>query len=183
MSSTTDSFSLPPAEVAQQSTSICTRGLISTNESSWRITPLFKDGRELPHRQSLTQRDSDTVEKMEPVTSHLVVLESPMVARDWLQNPSCVHMGEAGSRDSFIIIGPVSLCSSKSSPDTEFELVRKRYKATTDLHSGFIQQGTACLIMRERRWTCSRNLDYGQKRSLVRLWFDSTEKQQKTNLD
>ncbi|CAB1460004.1 unnamed protein product [Pleuronectes platessa] len=34
----------------------------------------------------------------------------------------------------------------------------------------------------ERRWTSGRNLDYGQKRSLVRLWFDSTERQQKTNL-
>ncbi|CAB1455191.1 unnamed protein product [Pleuronectes platessa] len=31
----------------------------------------------------------------------------------------------------------------------------------------------------ERWWTSGRNLDYGQKRSLVRLWFDSMEKKQK----
>ncbi|CAB1445616.1 unnamed protein product [Pleuronectes platessa] len=53
------------------------------------------------------------------------------------------------------------------------------YPRTLEHGFGCLRAREVWALVRERRWTSGGNLDYGQKRSLGRLWFDSTEKQQK----
>ncbi|CAB1445187.1 unnamed protein product [Pleuronectes platessa] len=144
----------------------------------------YLKGRRNPDRYVLvgSRHDSDQRGGASAIMNQLIAALTEQTKLGWVPDRTTVFcswggsaLGNIGSyewgKDNSVVLQSSAVAYvSLNSPVRGTETLRAAASPTLLQLTSDIQR---------RRWTSGRNLDYGQKRSLVRLWFDSTEKQQK----